>query len=206
VRRDRYALACLAALAAWWAVLAIAPRHRDTWLHENLLVFAGVPLAAWLHLRLRFDRIALTLITLFVALHLFGAHYSYSETPWPFGGRNHYDRVVHFSFGLLLAYPMRELFRQTPWPRAITLLLVMASSMAYELIEWGFVMIAAPAQGMTFLGTQGDEWDAQKDMALATFGAAIALLAMGGGAGEGRDGCAAPAPRGEWPHGDRPAR
>jgi putative membrane protein len=185
VHRDRYALCCLAALAAWWGFLAIEPRYRDTWLHENLLVFAGVPLAAWLHLRLRFDRLALTLITLFLALHLIGAHFSYSEVPLPWKARNHYDRVVHFSYGLLLAYPMRELFRCERRPRIHALLLVMASSMAYELIEWGFVMIAAPEQGMTFLGTQGDEWDAQKDMALATLGAVIALLVMRrGGPGE----------------------
>jgi putative membrane protein len=186
VSRDRYGIACLLALALGWALLAIAPNYRDTWLHENLLVIAGVPVALWLHLRLRFDRLALTLITLFLALHLLGAHYSYSEVPWPFPGRNHYDRVVHFAYGLLLAYPMRELFRGTPWPRALTLLLVMASSMAYEIVEWGFTMIAAPDQGMTFLGTQGDEWDAQKDMALATGGAVLALLCMkGGGAGAG---------------------
>jgi putative membrane protein len=186
VGRDRYALACLLALAAWWGLLAIEPRYRDTWLHENLLVFAGVPLATWLHLRLRFDRLALTLITLFLALHLVGAHFSYSEVPLPWKARNHYDRVVHFSYGLLLAYPMRELFRGERHPRVHALLLVMASSMAYELIEWGFVMIAAPDQGMSFLGTQGDQWDAQKDMALATLGAGMALLVMrGGGRGEG---------------------
>jgi putative membrane protein len=187
VSRDRYALCCLAALALWWGLLAIAPLHRDTWLHENLLVFAGVPLAYWLDRRLRFDRLALTLITVFLALHLVGAHYTYSEVPLPWRARNHYDRVVHFSYGLLLAYPMRELFRCERHPRIHALLLVMASSMAYELIEWGFVMIAAPEQGMSFLGTQGDEWDAQKDMALATLGAVIALLVMrGGGAGEGK--------------------
>lgn len=192
--RDRYALSCLAALALWWALLAISPRYRDTWLHENLLVFAGVPLAFWLHLKLRFDRKALTLITLFLALHLVGAHYSYSEVPLPWSGRNHYDRIVHFAYGLLLAYPMRELFRGTPWPRALALLLVMASSMAYELIEWGFTMIAAPEEGMSFLGTQGDVWDAQKDMALATAGAILALCVMkGGGTGEG---CTRTAPRG----------
>ena len=184
--RHRYALLCLAALAAWWALLAIAPRYRDTWLHENLLVFAGVPLSIWLHLKLGFDRIALTLITLFLALHLVGAHYTYSEVPWLGEGRNHYDRIVHFAYGLLLAYPLREIFRSAPCPRVLTLLLVMASSMSYEVIEWGFTMIAAPEQGMSFLGTQGDEWDAQKDMALATAGAALALLVMkGGGRGEG---------------------
>ncbi len=194
MHRDRYALACLLALSAWWGLLAVKPLYRDTWLHENLLVFAGVPLTYWLHLKLRFDRLALTLVTLFLALHLVGAHFSYSEVPLPWKARNHYDRVVHFSYGLLLAYPMRELFRCERYPRVHTLLLVMASSMAYEIIEWAFTLIAAPDQGMTFLGTQGDEWDAQKDMALATLGAVIALLVMrGGGRGEGGT---PPAPRG----------
>jgi putative membrane protein len=186
VGRDRYALLCLVALGLWWALLAIHPHHRDTWLHENLLVFAGVPLVAWIHRKLHFDRLALTLITVFLALHLVGAHYSYSEVPLPWPGRNHYDRVVHFSYGLLLAYPMRELFRGSPYPRVLALLLVMASSMAYELLEWGFTLLAAPEQGMSFLGTQGDVWDAQKDMALATLGAVLALLLMRGrGPGEG---------------------
>ncbi len=176
MRRDRYALGCLAALLLWWGVLAIEPRYRTTWLHENLLVFAGVPLAILLHLRLRFDRPALAMITLFLALHLIGAHYSYSEVPWLGQGRNHYDRIVHFAYGLLLAYPMIALFRRAPCPRALALLLVMSSSAGYEIIEWGFTMIAAPEEGMSFLGTQGDEWDAQKDMALATAGSMLALL------------------------------
>jgi len=176
VRRDRYALGCLLALTLWWGLLAIEPRYRTTWLHENFLVFAGVPGAILLHLRLRFDRLALTMITLFLAMHLVGAHYSYSEVPWLGHGRNHYDRVVHFAYGLLLAYPMCALFRWAPCPRVLALLLVLASSAAYELAEWGFTMIAAPEEGMSFLGTQGDVWDAQKDMALATAGAVVALL------------------------------
>ncbi len=187
MRRERFALGCLAVLAFWWGLLAIAPHYRTTWLHENFLVFAGVPAAAWAHLRLRLDRLALALITLFLMLHLVGAHYSYSEVPWPGGGRNHYDRVVHFSYGLLLAYPMLALFRWAPCPRVLALLLVIASSAVYELAEWGFMLVAAPEEGMSFLGTQGDEWDAQKDMALASAGAAVALLVAGkgGGAGEG---------------------
>ena len=186
--RDRYALGCLVALTLWWALLAVAPKYRESWLHENLLVFVGVPLTAWLDRRVRFDRLSLTLITLFLALHLVGAHYTYSEVPlfdrirdWAGYSRNHYDRVVHFSFGLLLAYPIRELFRKVArargfWSYFLPLLLVMATSAFYEIIEWLFAAAVEPAQGTAFLGTQGDQWDAQKDMALASLGALLALL------------------------------
>jgi putative membrane protein len=117
-----------------------------------------------------------------------GAHYTYSEVPLfdrirdAFGySRNHYDRVIHFAYGLLLAHPIRELFRKVAsargfWSYLLPLLLVMASSCAYEIVEWLFAVAVEPAQGTAFLGTQGDPWDAQKDMALATTGALLALL------------------------------
>ena len=179
----RYPTFCLALLVLLWSLLALSPHSRETWLHENLLVFAGVPFVVWLHGRLGFTHLSVTLLTLFFSLHLVGAHYTYSDVPLfeRADGRNHYDRVVHFSFGLLLAQPARELFRRAAhargfWSYFFPLSLVMAFSMLYELIEWGFVLVAAPEEGMTFLGTQGDEWDAQKDMGLASLGA---LLAMG---------------------------
>jgi len=187
--RDRYALGCLLALSAWWAILAIAPTYRESWFHENILVFVGVPFTVWLDRRVRFDRLSLTFITLFLALHLVGAHYTYSEVPlfdrirdWGDYSRNHYDRVVHFSFGLLLAHPIRQLFRKVArargfWSYFLPLLLVMATSALYEIIEWLFARVVEPAQGTAFLGTQGDIWDAQKDMALASVGALLALLA-----------------------------
>jgi len=180
---QRYPACCLAFFCAGWALLAVAPRYRDTWLHENLLVFAAVPFLVWLHGRLRFTNLSCTLLTIFFLLHLVGAHYSYSDVPLleQADGRNHYDRVVHFAFGLLLAQPARELFRRAArargfWSYFFPVTLVMAFSMLYELLEWGFVLVLAPEQGMSFLGTQGDVWDAHKDMALASLGA---LLAMG---------------------------
>ena len=97
------------------------------------------------------------------------------------GDRNHYDRVVHFSFGLLLAIPVRELLAR--WTglagRAasfVALLAILAGSMVYEIIEWAFVLVADPAAGTAFLGAQGDPWDAQKDMALASLGGLLTLL------------------------------
>jgi len=186
-RRDRWALACLLVLGAWWAVLAVAPRYRTSWLHENLLVFVAVPVLVLLHRRLRFSAATCTLLTLFLGLHLVGAHYTYSEVPlfdrlrdWGGYSRNHYDRVVHFAYGLLLAFPIRETFVKAAglrggWSWFWPLCFVMATSMAYEIIEWLFVLVADPSAGTAFLGAQGDPWDAQKDMTLATAGAVLAL-------------------------------
>ena len=123
-----------------------------------------------------------------MAMHLVGSHYTYSEAPfgytlqrWFDADRNMYDRLVHFAFGLLLAYPMREMFLRVAksggfWGYWLPLELTLAFSAMYELIEWGVAMHVAPDTGMAFLGAQGDPWDAHKDMLLAAAGATITLL------------------------------
>ena len=140
--------------------------------------------------------LATTLIFLFACLHAVGAHYTYSLVPYDAWAeeltgrtlssrlgweRNHYDRLVHFSYGLLLAYPAREVFLRVAdvrgfWGYYLPLDVVMATSMLYELIEWGAAMAFGGELGVAYLGTQGDPWDAQKDMALATAGAVVAML------------------------------
>jgi putative membrane protein len=93
--------------------------------------------------------------------------------------RNHYDRIVHFSFGFLLAYPMREMFlRWLKYPKWVSWLLpieiTLSISALYELIEWAVADVFFSEQGHAYLGTQGDIWDAQKDLFLAFCGAIIA--------------------------------
>jgi putative membrane protein len=88
--------------------------------------------------------------------------------------------VVHFSYGLLLAYPIREVFLRIAnvrgfWGYFLPLDLTMSTSMLYELIEWGAVLVVGGELGQAYLGTQGDEWDAHKDMALASLGALISM-------------------------------
>ena len=95
--------------------------------------------------------------------------------------RNHYDRIVHFSFGFLLAYPMREMFlnwlRFPVWVAwVLPLEITLSISAFYELIEWAVADVFFQAQGDAYLGTQGDVWDAQKDMALAFSGAVLSML------------------------------
>jgi putative membrane protein len=189
----------LATLGGLFAVLAvalgIAPKHRADWVLENALVLAFLVTAALFHRRLKLSRISWTLIFLFLCLHQLGAHYTYSEVPYDawtralFGWslsermgweRNHFDRLVHFCYGLLLAYPVRELFLRVGnargfWGYFLPLDATMSTSMLYELIEWGAAAAFGGELGAAYLGTQGDEWDAHKDMALASLGALLAM-------------------------------
>ena len=191
----KYLLILALLFGVWWGVLAIHPSHRATWFMENALVFAAVALLAVFHRRLLFSRVSYTLIFVFMCLHAVGAHYSYAEVPYDawfhtltgrtFNSlvgwqRNNFDRVVHFSYGLLLAYPVREVFLRVVnvrgfWGYFLPLDLTMSTSMLYELMEWGTSVVFGGDLGAAYLGTQGDEWDAQKDMALASLGALVAM-------------------------------
>jgi putative membrane protein len=172
-----------------WTALAIAPRYRADWVLENLPTFVAVPLAVIGYRRFRFSNRAYIQATVFLILHTIGSHYTYSEVPvgdWMRDllslSRNHYDRVVHFAFGLLMLRPVRELgFRERAAPGPFAVLYFSAAgvacwSLVYEVVEWLVASIADPTAGTAYLGTQGDVWDAQKDMALALVGSAIAAL------------------------------
>jgi putative membrane protein len=180
---------CLVVFAVVWGALAVAPRHRADWFLENLPVFVGVPLAVVGYRRFRFSDRAYVQATLFLVLHAIGSHYTYSEVPagdWAraaFGlARNHYDRVVHFAFGFLMLRPVRELGfprRREPGPVSLayfSIAGVACWSALYEIVEWVVASIADPAAGSAYLGTQGDVWDAEKDMACALAGGVIAAL------------------------------
>ena len=190
---DRYPAALLVAFSAVWLGLAIAPSHRQDWLLENVIVFVGVPLFVLTYRRLRFSNLAYTCLFVFLVLHEIGAHYTYSEVPWrewlhSLGGdeptgRNHYDRFVHFSYGLLILPATWDLMsaRMSPrgvWRYLMPVLFVMSHSVIYEVIEWLAALAFGGDLGAAYLGTQGDEWDAQKDMALAASGAVLGTVAM----------------------------
>jgi putative membrane protein len=173
-------------LAAWgWA--AYRPVYPQDWLLENYLVFVFVPLIVFLGLYFRLSNLSYTLVTVFLVLHVIGSHYTYAEVPfgyslqrWFGSDRNLYDRLVHFCFGLLLAYPVREVFVRITrargfWGYYLPVELTLAFSAIYELIEWATAEFVNPAAGLAFLGAQGDIWDAQKDMAMAGLGAVIAM-------------------------------
>lgn len=191
-----YLLALGAIFLVLWALLAIAPYDRKDWALENVLVFLIVPFLVLTRKRLPLSRISYTSIFLFLCLHEVGAHYTYAKVPYdewfrsiagtPLNEilgfqRNHFDRLVHFSFGLLLAYPIREVFLRVAdvrgvWGYYLPLDVTMATSMLFELFEWGAAELFGGDLGVAYLGTQGDVWDAHKDMALASLGAVIAML------------------------------
>jgi putative membrane protein len=191
----RYPLTLLVVFVAIFLVLAVAPWYRQDWLLENLLVFVAVPVLVATYRRLRFSDFAYTCLFVFFVLHEIGAHYTYSEVPWrewlavlglgdgnP-AGRNHYDRFVHFAYGLLLMPAAFELItaRMSPrglWRWLMPVLFIMSHSVIYELIEWLAAIRFGGDLGVAYLGTQGDEWDAQKDMALAALGAVIGLAVV----------------------------
>jgi putative membrane protein len=189
---ELYPRVLLALLVALGVALGIAPHDRADWLLENSLLFAGVAVLVATRRRLPLSRVSYTLLFVFLCLHTVGAHYTYSLVPyreWLAGigvhlddGRNHFDRLVHLSYGLLLAYPVREVFVRVAdargfWGYYLPLDVVMATSMLYELIEWAAAETLGGELGVAYLGTQGDPWDAQKDMALAAIGAVVAMLA-----------------------------
>lgn len=179
-----------------WVMLAIEPFDRKDWALENVLVLAFVIIIALSFKKLPLSRVSYTLIFIFLVIHEIGAHYTYAEVPYdawfesltgtrlnPLLGweRNNFDRVVHFIYGLLFAYPIRELYFRVAdaegfWGYFLPLDLTMSTSMLFELFEWAAAEIFGGELGVAYLGTQGDIWDAHKDMALASLGALIAML------------------------------
>jgi putative membrane protein len=185
----------------WFGVWAIGPPHPSDFLLEHLFTVAFLALLCWSHSRFRLSNLSYTMIFVYLCLHIVGAHYTYSEVPYDewlrrlaswfgvqdfsiqslFGfKRNHYDRLIHFFFGLLMAYPVREVFVRIAgvrgiWGYYLPLDVMMSLSVVYELIEWGVAVVVGGDVGQSYLGTQGDEWDAQKDMALASLGGLIAM-------------------------------
>ncbi|MCK5395599.1 MAG: DUF2238 domain-containing protein [Gammaproteobacteria bacterium] len=182
----------LQGLVVWllllWVITAINPLFPQDWLIENLLVFVYGALLVFTYPLFKFSNFSYVLFSLFLSLHLIGAHYTYSETPLGFWlqsmfdfERNHYDRIVHFAFGLLIAYPFREiLLRQVQvkraWSYFLAVVMILAFSAFYEVLEAIVAMLVSPELGSAYLGTQGDEWDAQKDSFLAFSGSIIAML------------------------------
>ena len=170
-----------------WTALAINPSYRDDWILENILVFIALPLLIWSDKRVGFSYTSAWMLFIFFLLHGIGAHYTYSEMPWfspitQFFGfeRNHYDRLTHFLFGFLLFLPFYELFftfrKSKQNTLLLTILFLFAVSGMYEVIEWITTEITHAELGTAFLGTQGDPWDSQKDMACAYSGTLLALI------------------------------
>jgi putative membrane protein len=200
---NRVLQALTAVYGVIWLVTAIAPTSRFDWFLENLLVFGFVGLLATTYRAFPLSDLSYTLIAVFLSLHAVGAHYTYSESPMGFWlkealdlERNHYDRLVHFLFGLLFSYPLREAVMRGAgvsgrWCYALSFALALSLSNLYEILEWAVAEVVDPEAAFAFLGTQGDAFDAQKDMLFAATGMILglgitAMLSAGGPSDRGR--------------------
>jgi len=202
----RFPAGLLAAYAVWFLVLGIAPHSRAVWFAENLPIVGIVAALAVLHHRgVRLSNLGYALAAVLPFLHTLGGHYTFERVPFglvtsAFGfERNHFDRVAHFSVGFY-AFAIVEvaLARGLVRGRGVAYLLgvsvIGTVAAVYEIIEWIYAVVEGGDAGAAFLGSQGDPWDAQKDMLADTLGALFACAvhrAARGGGSPGGDGASA---------------
>lgn len=170
-----------------WIIMAINPKYPQDWLLENVLVFIFLPFVIWMDNKHHYTLLSIIFLLIFASLHSLGSHYTYAEmeyfdaiTQFFNFERNHFDRLVHFLFGLLvfrIIFEMITLGTSTIKSALLfTLTMIISISTVYEIVEWLVAATLHPELGHAFLGTQGDIWDAQKDTILATTGALINIL------------------------------
>ncbi len=186
----------LAAFCLFWLTLAIRPRDRVVWLTESALTIVVVVALASTYFSWPLSNFSYSLVAAFLVMHTIGGHFTYARVPYDvflnaqfglelhkrFGwSRNHYDRLVHFAYGLLITYPFYEMLERYAEPNGIwsyflAPALIMASSMVFEVFEWWAAEALGGDAGSDYVGSQGDAWDAQKDMALATGGSILTMI------------------------------
>ena len=171
-----------------FALAAYRPDAVFDWALENALVFCFVGVLAVTYRKFGFSDLSYLLMLTYLCIHEWGAHYKYSDVPlgeWikPIlhTTRNHYDRISHFSFGLLTAYPLREIAIRVlrvsgRWRYYLPVECVLAMSSIYEMMEAYMATILSPERGEEFVGMQGDMWDSQEDMFVAGLGAVVSVL------------------------------
>ncbi|MFH4568362.1 DUF2238 domain-containing protein [Vibrio diabolicus] len=167
---------------------ALEPNSRAVWFAE-IIPAIGILVAIWvISIRYQFSNTAYLLMFIWLCLHTIGAKYTFSEVPFDWfndmidSDRNNFDRVAHFSIGLY-AYPIAEyLIHKNKFNKTFScwfaLFAIMSLAAGYEIIEWWYAELAGGDEGIAFLGSQGDIWDAQKDMLCDTVGAALSLFLM----------------------------
>ncbi len=188
---SRFPCFLLAAVIAVLVWSGIAPHDRFTWWLEVAPALIGLAVLIPTHRRFPLTPLVSTLIALHMAILCVGGKYTYAFVPlgdWVRNAfhlsRNHYDRLGHFAQGFVPAMIARELFirwkviASPRWRAFLIVCVCLAISACYELVEW-LVAISSGEAGDAFLGTQGDVWDTQEDMALALVGAICALVFLG---------------------------
>ncbi len=171
---------------AVFTVCAIDPYDRAVWWAENIpmwILFGSILAVHRIH---QFSALSYFFMSCLLVMHTVGGHFTFSRVPFDmvtdfFGfERNHYDRIAHFTVGFY-AYPIAELLLKKRWVNHSSILYlfsifaIFTVAGAYEIVEWVFAIFAQPDAGLAVLGSQGDQWDAQKDMLADVLGAMAVL-------------------------------
>ncbi|MEI6083206.1 MAG: DUF2238 domain-containing protein [Verrucomicrobiota bacterium] len=170
-----------------FSLLAIHPYDRGVWFAENLPIFLIVIFLVITYRRFQFSNLAYVLMSALVFLHTLGGHYSFERVPFDYvtnfigAQRNHFDRVAHFTVGFyafaIAEFIDRKQLSRSRWLTGLFAVFAIGTlALGYEVFEWRYAVRADPAAGIAVLGSQGDPWDAQKDMLADTLGAICATL------------------------------
>lgn len=177
----------------FWIIIAISPKYRNVWFYENILTVLFVGFLILTYKKFRFSNFSYTLLFLFMILHVIGSYYSYAEMPLfdlikeLFNlSRNHYDRIIHFLFGLIFFFPVYEFISRKFNIRGsfgflLAFFIITAFKGIFEIIEWLYVLATNSNMIIVsnYLGEQGDNWDAQKDMLFGIIGSVISWMYIG---------------------------
>ena len=182
IKQYRLEIAMLAGVGVASVLSGIAPASRAVWLTEIFWVWGLVAILLVTFRKFRFSGVAYACFFVWCILQIIGAHWTFEHVPmqWlaePFGlARNPYDRIAHFMVGWF-AFPLAELYWRKGWARSVAasaffaVMTTVAMAGIWEIVEWLYAAIDGGEAGAAFLGSQGDEWDAQKDILCDTLGA-----------------------------------
>ena len=182
IKQYRREVAMLAGVGVASVLSGIAPASRAVWLTEMFWAWGLVAILLVTFRKFRFSGVAYACFFVWCILQIIGAHWTFEHVPmqWltePLGlTRNPYDRIAHFMVGWF-AFPLAELYWRKGWARSVAasaffaVMTTVAMAGVWEIVEWLYAAIDDGAAGAAFLGSQGDEWDAQKDILCDTLGA-----------------------------------
>lgn len=171
----------------YFIILGINPYCREVWWAENIPLIFIILFLVLTYKKFQFSNTAYIMMSFLLFIHTLGGHYTFERVPFGFVTklfnfqRNHYDRIAHFSVGFY-AYPIAEfLLRKKLITSKIVLSLfgifaIFTVASIYEIIEWLYAILSDPEAGIAFLGSQGDIWDAQKDMLADGLGSISAMI------------------------------
>lgn len=184
------AIILLIAYLILFGICAVSPHDRAVWWAENLPIVVIVVVIGVISKFYRFSNTSYVLMACLIFLHTIGGHYTFERVPFDwvtrlFGfSRNHYDRIAHFTVGFY-AYPIAELLLAKSLVRSKWILFlfpiftIFAVAGVYEIFEWLYALSADPSAGIAVLGSQGDIWDAQKDILADGLGSICAMGLFG---------------------------